>query len=219
MFTGIIEELGIVTSLIRRSSSARLTLSASRAFYDVKNGESIAVNGICLTAANVRRNLVDFDVSSETLKRSSLSYLKIGDRVNLERALLVAGRLGGHLVTGHVDGIGEVRKKIKAGEDLEISLSLPSELLAYLVPKGSIAVDGASLTIADFREGLVVISVIPHTVKSTTIALKNVSDLVNVEVDILSKYMEKHLKGGQLRGVAEDTLTRMGILPMGWIDN
>ena len=90
MFTGIIEELGIVTSLIRRSSSARLTISASRAFYDVKNGESIAVNGICLTAGNVRRNLIDFDVSSETLKRSNLSYLKIGDRVNLERALLVA---------------------------------------------------------------------------------------------------------------------------------
>lgn len=218
MFTGIIEELGIVTSLIRGSQSGKLTISVSKDFAGTKAGESIAVNGVCLTATGIRRNFIEFDISAETLKRSGLRDLKIGDKVNLERALLVSGRFGGHLVSGHVDGVGEIRKRVGSGKDFELHISIPSELLHYLVPKGSIALDGVSLTIADMRNALVVVSVIPHTAKTTTLGEKNVGDRVNVEVDVLSKYIERHLRGGA-KGITDDTLARVGYLPMGWIDN
>jgi riboflavin synthase len=218
MFTGIIEELAVVTSLIRGSQSGKLTLSVSRNFAGTKVGESIAVNGVCLTATSIRRNFIEFDISAETLKRSALSDLKIGDKVNLEKALLVSGRLGGHLVSGHVDGVGEIRKKVNLDKGFQLHISLPSELLRYLVPKGSLALDGVSLTVADLRQALLVVSVVPHTGRSTTLGEKNIGDRLNIEVDILSKYIEKHLKG-EAKGMSEDTLVRVGYLPMGWIDN
>ncbi|OGC23923.1 riboflavin synthase subunit alpha [candidate division WOR-1 bacterium RIFOXYB2_FULL_42_35] len=219
MFTGLIEEVGVVTSFVRSSLSAKLTISVSREFADVQIGESIAVNGTCLTVTKIRRNLVEFDVAPETLRISTITDLKVRDRVNLERALLLSARLGGHLVTGHVDGIGEIRKKVKLDKTLELSLSIPSKLLAFIVPKGSITIDGISLTLADMRDGLLIISVIPHTANSTTLADKDVGDRVNVEVDILSKYIEKHLKGEMNRGVSDDMLTKAGFFPLGWIDN
>lgn len=219
MFTGIIEELGIVTSFIRGSSTAKLTVSVSKNFEPVKAGESIAVNGSCLTVTGIRRSFLEFDVSPETLKVSALGEVKIGDRVNLERALMLAARLGGHLVTGHVDGVGEIRKKIILERGFELHLSIPSELLCYLVPKGSIALDGVSLTVADLREALLVVTVIPHTVNQTNLDAKSVGDRVNLEVDILSKYIEKHLRGDLKPGVTEETMMRAGFLPMGWIDN
>jgi riboflavin synthase len=219
MFTGIIEELGVVTSLIRGSQAGKLTISVSRDFANIKVGESVAINGVCLTVTGIRRNFIEFDISSETLKKSSLSELKIGDKVNLEKALLVSGRLGGHMVTGHVDGVGEIRNKIDLGKGFELHVSIPSELLRYLVPKGSIALDGVSLTIADLRNALLVASVVPHTVRSTNLGAKNIGDRVNIEVDVLSKYIERHLKKEMNKGITEDTLTRVGFLPMGWIDN
>jgi riboflavin synthase len=219
MFTGIIEEKGIVTSVVRGAQSAKLTISASKAFVESKIGDSIAVNGACLTLTNARRSFMEFDVSSETLKRTTLRDLKIGDKVNLERALAIAGRLGGHLVTGHVDGVGEIRNKINAGKDeFELHISLPSELLRYLVPKGSITIDGVSLTIADLRNGLLVISVVPHTARASNLGERNMGDRVNIEVDILSKYIEKHLQKGA-KGITEDSLVRGGFLPMGFVEN
>ncbi|MBN2057668.1 MAG: riboflavin synthase [Candidatus Saganbacteria bacterium] len=219
MFTGIIEELGIVTSIIRGSSAGKLTLSVSRNLAAAKVGDSIAVNGVCLTVANIRRNFLEFDLSSETMKRSTFSETKIGDKVNLERALPMTGRLGGHIVSGHVDGMGEIRKKLAKGKGFELYLSLPSELLRYLVPKGSITIDGISLTVADLRGGLALISLIPQTASATTLGWKNVGDRVNVEVDILSKYIERHLKGELSKGMTEEVLTKGGYLPMGWIEN
>jgi len=219
MFTGIIEEFGVVTSLIRGSDAGRLTVSIGKNLGEIKVGESLAVNGACLTATAVRRHFVEFDISSETLKKSSLFELRIGDRVNLERALPVNGRLGGHMVLGHVDGVGEIRKKVDSGKGFELHVSIPSELLRYLVPKGSISLDGVSLTIADLRSGLLVVSVVPHTAKATTLGERNVGDRLNIEVDVLSKYIEKHLKGEVGKGITEDTLTRVGFFPMGWIDN
>lgn len=218
MFTGIIEQIGMVAALIRGSQSAKLAVSAPKIFDDVKIGDSVSVNGACLTITSVRRNFAEFDLSSETIKRSAFAEVKIGDRVNLEKALPLSGRLGGHLVTGHVDGVAEIKNKVVSGEGFDLYLSIPSELLRYLVPKGSIAIDGISLAIADFRDGLLCISVIPHTATSTTLGLKGIGDRVNVEVDLLSKYIEKHLKG-EPKGISEEVMVRMGILPMGWTDN
>jgi riboflavin synthase len=147
-----------------------------------------------------------------------LSDLRISDQANLERALPVAGRLGGHLVSGHIDGVGEIRKKVPQDKGLELYLSLPSDLLRYLVPKGSIAIDGISLTVADLRNDLLVVSVIPQTARTTTLAFRAIGDKVNIEVDLLSKYIEKHLQR-QSGGVGDEMLSRMGYLPMGWTDN
>lgn len=214
MFTGIIEEQGVVTSIIKGSNRARLTISAEKTLKDLKIGESIAVNGVCLTIVNLRKNFVEFDVSSESLKNTTLGELSIGERVNLERALLLSARWGGHFVTGHIDGIGEIKNKINN----ELYLSLPSDLLRYLVPKGPIAIEGISLTIAEIREGLVKIAIIPHTAKSTTLGEKSIGDKVNIEVDILSKYIERHLHG-EAKEVTNDTLVKVGFLPLGWLDN
>lgn len=218
MFTGIIEQVGIAAALVRGSQSERLAISAGKIFEDLKVGDSISVNGVCLTATHVRRNFAEFDLSLETLKKTTLGELRIGDKVNLERALPLSGRLGGHLVMGHIDGVGEIKDKVVSGEGFDLYLSIPSEILCYLVPKGSIAVDGVSLTVADFRDGLLRISIVPHTAKATTLGERNIGDKVNVEVDLLSKYIERHLRG-EPKGITEETMVRMGILPMGWTDN
>lgn len=218
MFTGLIEQVGIVASLIRTSNAVKLAISAPKIFDDVKPGDSIAVDGACLTVTAARRNFVEFDVSPETLKRSTLNEIRIGDKVNIEKALAVSGRLGGHLVSGHVDGVAEIKNKIVSGEGFELYLSVPSDLLRYFVAKGSIAVDGISLTVADFRDGYLLIAVIPLTAKTTTLGQKGIGDKVNIEIDLLSKYIERHLHGGP-RGVTEEMMMKVGILPMGWMDN
>lgn len=218
MFTGIIEQIGIVAALIRGSQSAKLAISASKILEDSKVGDSISVNGVCLTATHIRRNFVEFDLAFETLKNTTLGELKIGDQVNLEKALLISGRLGGHLVTGHIDGVGEIKNKVSSGEGFDLYLSIPSEILRYLVPKGSIAINGVGLTVTDFRDGLLRVSIVPHTAKTTTFGECRVGDKINIEVDLLSKYIEKHLKG-EPKGISEETMVRVGFLPMGWIDN
>jgi riboflavin synthase len=218
MFTGIIEQIGVVAALIRGPQTAKLAVSAGKYLDDCKTGHSVAVNGVCLTVTSLRRGFAEFDLSSETLKKSNLGDLKIGDRVNLEKAVLLSGRLGGHMVTGHIDGVGEIRSKVNSGDGFELSLSVPSEILRYLVPRGSIAVDGVSLTVADYRDGHLRIAVIPQTGRSTILADKAIGDKVNIEVDLLSKYIEKHL-GNESKGITEDTMMRVGFLPMGWVDN
>ena len=218
MFTGIIEQIGSVTTIIRKGQLARLSVSAPKYFDEIKVGESIAVNGVCLTVNNNRHNAAEFDLSDETVRNSNLGTLKIGEKVNLERALLLHGRLGGHIVTGHIDGVGEIKYKKSAGEGFELYLSIPSEILRYLVVKGSIAVDGVSLTVADFHEGLLKIAVIPQTAKSTILSLKSQGDRVNLEVDLLSKYVEKHLRG-EPKTISDETMMRVGFLPIGWTDN
>lgn len=218
MFTGIIEQVGVVASFIRGQQSAKLMIASAKIFDDLKVGDSIAVNGSCLTVSHERRGFAEFDLSAETLKKTTLGELRIGDKVNLERALLVSGRLGGHLVTGHIDGLGEIRSKVARAEGVELQLSVPSELLRYLVAKGSIAVDGVSLTVADFRDGLFSVALVPQTLKATNLAERSVGDRVNLEIDILSKYIEKHLRG-EPKGITDETMMRVGFLPMGWTDN
>jgi riboflavin synthase len=219
MFTGIIEELGIVASMVRSGQSGKIVVSVSKKLAASANvGDSISINGVCLTVTHIRRHFLEFDISSETLKKSSFFEFKIGDKVNIERALPVAGRLGGHLVTGHVDGVGEIRQKVKFNHGFELHISVPSELLKYIVAKGSIALDGISLTVSDLRNALLVVTVIPHTAKSTTLGFKNIGDRINIEVDILSKYIERFLRK-EVIPVGEESLVKMGFLPMGWIDN
>src|SRR3989344_4026310 len=218
MFTGIIEQTGIAASIMRGSQGAKLAVSAAKIFDDVKVGDSIAVNGVCLTATGVRRNFSEFDLSPETLKKSTFGEIKIGDRVNLEKALPVPGRLGGHLMTGHADGVGEIKNLVKIGEGLDLYLSIPSEILRYLVPQGSLAIDGVSLTVADCRDGLLKVAVITLTARATTLGIKNVGERVNIEVDLISKYNEKHLKG-EPKASTEEMMVKVGFLPMGWVDN
>jgi riboflavin synthase len=218
MFTGIIEDQGVVTSFIPSSHNAKLVVACGTKINDLKAGDSMCVNGVCLTVSKIRRNFAEFDLSPETIKRTNFIDLKIGSKVNLERALTPSTRMGGHIVSGHIDGLAEVREKIQQNKGFELSLSLPSNLLRYLVPKGSIAVEGVSLTIADIRDDLVVIAVIPVTAAETVLGNLRIGDRVNVEVDMLSKYVERHLQAVQ-EPLPSDVVTRVGFMPMGWIEN
>ena len=195
MFTGIVEELGEVVALEPRGDSARLTVRGPVVTGDARHGDSIAVNGVCLTVAESEGDSFTADVMRETLDRSSLGALLPGSRVNLERAVRADQRLGGHIVQGHVDGTGEVLSR-EPGEHWEVvRLSLPAGLARYVVEKGSIAVDGVSLTVAEVGEDSFAVSLIPTTLGLTTLGRKRPGEPVNLEVDVIAKYVEK-LTGG-----------------------
>ncbi len=197
MFTGLVLELGAIVSLEKRGKGARLFLDAQAISKEAGLGDSIAINGTCLTVVEVRGNTVAFDVSDETLRSSNLGELKTRDRVNLEPALRLNDRLGGHFVTGHIDGAGRIRSKSLEGEAYKIVIETEPWIADYLVEKGSVAVDGISLTVVDvMRDGFSLV-IIPHTALMTTIGFKGPGDRVNVEVDILGKYVAKYLKRGQ----------------------
>ena len=193
MFTGIIESLGTVTAVDTAQASSRLTIRG-----DVTEGsavgDSIAVNGVCLTATSIDGDLFSADVMAETLRRSALGTLSPGDAVNLERAATATTRLGGHLVQGHVDGVGTVTARAPSGDFDEVSIALPSELLAYVVVKGSIAIDGISLTVARIDADEITIGLIPETLHRTTLGRRQVGETVNVEVDVIAKYVERLLE-------------------------
>lgn len=218
MFTGIIEEVGIISAVIRGPKSLRLTIYAKKVASDIKIGDSLSVNGICLTVTESSRNHVSVDVVEETLKKSSLSKLKIGDRVNLERAIMLTTRLGGHLMNGHIDSIAEVRGKIASDAGFELILSVPNELRKYIVPKGSVGIEGVSLTVARITQEGVHIAVIPHTAQSTTLGSKNIGDKINIEVDILSKYLENLLQP-EPQGNTKSFMLSAGFMPLGIWDN
>ena len=193
MFTGIIIELGEIVSLDKRGESARLSLKGREVTKDAVLGDSIAVNGVCLTVVDIDRDTVSFDVSYETLKSTDLGGLKRGDRVNLEPSLRPASKLGGHFVTGHVESVGKIRSKRQEGNAVRIEIAAPDNVLRYLVEKGSVAIDGISLTVVDVLKDAFTIVIIPHTSKITTIGFKNTGDTVNLEPDILAKYVARFL--------------------------
>lgn len=197
MFTGLVAEMGAVVSLAKKGNGARLSLEAKILSRDVKLGDSIAINGTCLTVVEVKGNVLAFDLSDETLKSSNLGELKTHDRVNLEPALRLDDRLGGHFVTGHIDGTGRIRAKTLEGEVYKVIIETEPWIAEYLVEKGSVAVDGISLTVVDvLRDGFSLV-IIPHTARLTTIGFKGPGDRVNVEVDILGKYVSRFLKKGK----------------------
>jgi riboflavin synthase len=189
MFTGIVEDVGSIRSVTVRNRSSVLEIETG--LSDIETSDSICISGICLTVVQVKSATFMVEVSPETLSITTLRGIKPRRRVNLERALAVGGRLGGHFVSGHIDQIGTVRKKTSRGKFKILEISYPPELERYIVPKGSIAVDGVSLTVVDNRKGTFTTSLIPYTLQHTTIGDLRIGDSVNLEVDILAKYVEK----------------------------
>ena len=198
MFTGIVEGTGTVKRVERRGGGLRLWVDASFDISDLNIGDSISLNGCCLTVVERDGRMFSADVSDETLKSTTISTLKEGSYVNLERALAINGRLGGHIVLGHVDGIGKVVEVKRDDETLLLKVEIPKELSRYVVKKGSIALDGISLTINETSSNILSFKIIPHTIKNTTLAKKRDGDLLNLEVDILGKYVEKLMAGGEM---------------------
>ena len=196
MFTGIVEEVGIIKELRFHAEGAAVIVAAKTILPEIAIGDSIAINGVCLTAARLLRDGFICDISDETLRRSAFRKAKIGARVNLERALAVDGRLGGHIMQGHVDDVGQMLSRTPSGGGFEISFSFPRSLERYLVYKGSIAVNGISLTIATLAEESFSVSVIPHTLSATNLGELAPGDPVNLETDILGKYFERYFQLG-----------------------
>jgi riboflavin synthase len=207
MFTGIIEEVGTIQELRFISEGAVLTAAARIVPSDLKIGDSIAVNGVCLTATRTGQGSFSCDISAETLRLSSFKQARQGSKINLERSMMLGGRLGGHFVQGHVDGVGELASKTRSGEGWEISFEFPRDLERYLVYKGSIAVDGISLTIAALEKNSFSVAVIPHTLESTNLNHLGIGDPVNLEVDILGKYFERFFQLGLIQGEKSTKLT------------
>ncbi|MFE6506679.1 riboflavin synthase [Nocardioides sp. NPDC057767] len=196
MFTGIVEELGTVAGIEDQGDAVRLTISATTVLSDAELGASIAVNGCCLTVATLgsgpeERSQWTADVMLETLKRTSLHAVSVGDQVNLERAVTPTTRLGGHIVQGHVDGVGRIVSREPSAHWEVVTISLPPELARYVVEKGSIAVDGISLTVVSVGEDSFTVSLIPETLARTSLGFRAVGDEVNLETDIIAKHVEK----------------------------
>ena len=194
MFTGIVEEMGVVQSVDRTLAGTRLTILASRILDDLPIGASVSVNGACLTVVNHSNQNFSTEVSPETLSVTTLGDLAVGTPVNLERAMRVNQRLGGHLVAGHVDAVGNVRSRQQDGNAIVLTIEAPKDILRYCVQKGSIAIDGISMTINNVTDRTFSLSVIPHTAKETTLGLKQPGDGVNLEADLIGKYVERLLQ-------------------------
>jgi len=187
MFSGIVEELGEVKNISKRANITLLEIGAEKVLKDTKIGDSIAVNGICLTVVKNEQGTLSFESIPETLKATNLGILKVSDKVNLERSLKIGDRLSGHFVTGHIDCTGIIRKKNYVNNNLGFEIAIPTEFISYCLTKGSIAVDGISLTIQNKKANTFTVYIIPHTLKNTTLGFKGPSDKVNIEFDILAK--------------------------------
>jgi riboflavin synthase len=204
MFSGIVAEVGTVKAFEEHRAAASLRIEASPVFSDVAVGESIAVNGVCLTVVDQRESTFVLDVSPETLRATNLGELRPGDGVNLERSLCLSDRIGGHLVSGHVDGVGRITDKRPEANALHYDMQVPKDLMRYIVPKGSIAVDGISLTVVACLPDGFRVTIIPHTAAVTTIGRKALGATVNLECDMLGKYVERALQA-RLEGAGAET--------------
>jgi riboflavin synthase len=212
MFTGIVEETGTVEKIARGAKSIALTIRAKNAAQGLKIGGSLAVNGCCLTAAKIssrgKFKLVRFDLLNETWKRTNFQFLKIASRMNLERPLRAGGEFGGHFVTGHIDGVGKILRWEKSGADHVLEIFAPKEILRYIIRKGSVAIDGISLTVAGVGKKSFCVWIIPHTIAVTNLRERKTGDAVNLEADLLGKYAERFLTPPRIR-----TKTAGGLMP------
>ena len=211
MFTGLVAEMGEVLSLKKRDNGATLFLDAKSLAKDAVLGDSISVNGTCLTVVEIKGWTLAFDISDETLRSTNLGRLTKGTGVNLEPSLRLDSRLGGHFVTGHIDGVGTIRTKARTGDAYKIVIAADDGLTGFLVEKGSVAVDGISLTVVDVMKDGFSVVIIPHTASLTTIGFKGPGETVNIEVDILGKYVAKFLQKGKDSRFMQ-TLSREGFL-------
>lgn len=193
MFTGIIEEIGTMKSIQKKKNSAVLSIEAEKVLEDTKIGDSISVNGVCLTVTSMQTHLFTADVMAETMRRSSLGQLSVGSPVNLERAMAADGRFGGHIVSGHIDGTGTIRLVTPEENAVWVEIKAPASILKFIVEKGSIAIDGISLTVAKLTEDSFSVSLIPHTGEATILLKKKPGDFVNLENDVIGKYVERLL--------------------------
>ncbi len=212
MFTGIVEEIGTVCEVKRNGNNSYIRIIAEKVLSDVHIGDSIAVNGVCLTVTRHDGNIFQADVMNETLSRSSLGSLRNGSKVNLERAMSAEGRFGGHIVSGHIDGTGKITDIKNDGIAIWYTISAKPEIMRYIVEKGSVAIDGISLTVARVTENNFSVSIIPHTAEQTILSLKKIGDIVNLENDIIAKYVEKLIVPPKKKGVTLELLAQTGFI-------
>ncbi len=214
MFTGLIEETGTVCEVCRNGNASFIRIAAEKVLEGTKVGDSIAVNGVCLTVTEHDGKIFRADVMNETLSRSSLGTLKQGSKVDLERAMSAEGRFGGHIVSGHIDGTGTVSNIKQDGIAVRYTISADEKLLRYIVEKGSVTLDGISLTVAAVTDTDFTVSVIPHTAEQTILPFKKVGDIINIETDIIGKYVEKLLRPAEPKksGVTMEQLMKNGFI-------
>lgn len=218
MFTGIVEEVGTIRSLQLRGNSGSISIVAQKVLEGTKIGDSIAVNGICLTVTSLLSDGFTADVMAETVRRSGLDQAKLGDPVNLERAMAADGRFGGHIVSGHIDGTGVIREYRREENAVWVRIATSPEILSLIVEKGSICIDGISLTVAMVSDSSFQVSVIPHTAEETTLIRKRIGDVVNLENDVVGKYVQRLLGGAPLKTQAKtkSTLTMETLQELGF---
>ncbi len=212
MFTGIVEEMGRIERVTGTEKALQLMIACSTVLEDVHLGDSIAVNGICLTVSEHNKSSFKADIMPETYRSTSLATLKTGSKVNLERALPLGGRLGGHLVSGHIDGTGIILGKREEDNALWLDIRASQDIMKYMILKGSVCIDGTSLTVSTITGSIFSVSLIPHTAKTTILSDKNQSDLVNIECDLLAKYVEKLMSGkvNQQSGISMEWIKEQG---------
>lgn len=216
MFTGIVEEMGTVVKLWKTNSSAQIQIRAEKVTEGTKTGDSIAVNGVCLTVTDLQGNGFTADVMPETLQRSSLGKLKSGSSVNLERAMSAEGRFGGHIVSGHIDGTGKIINVHPQGNAIWYTIAAPKEIMRLIVEKGSVAIDGISLTVAKVSSESFSVSIIPHTLSETILREKKPGDIVNLENDMIGKYVQRLMEFKEPEEKTGNTLTREFLLRAGF---
>lgn len=217
MFTGIIEEIGIVKAVQHGSANSFIRIQADRIFEDIHIGDSIAVNGVCLTVTEFSNKIFKADVMNETLERSSLGSLKNGSQVNLERAMAAGGRFGGHIVSGHIDGTGIISNIKNDGIAVWYTIDTSPDILRYIVEKGSVAIDGISLTVAAVNDVSFSVSIIPHTASQTILSVKKTGDTVNLENDIVGKYVEKLMYPESTEKAQKNSLSRKFLAEHGFL--
>jgi len=212
MFTGIIEDTGTIATIKKGSGSWVFVIRTSFDLGSIHEGDSICVDGVCLTATSVGKGSFSVDASLETLRLTTLKDKATGQKVNLERAMTMDGRFGGHVVTGHIDGVGTISDILKEGDSIRITIEVPREIGQFIVKKGSVAVDGISLTVNEQSDKKFTINIIPYTASRTTILEKNLRDKINIETDIIGKYVESFLAKREGKGIDLDFLSRHGFI-------